>query len=226
MGTVKKLIRNYIAEHPNCNFIDIATEAGLPKATTCGEIWAVLDELSELKDGWDAILVEGTPAHNTFRLKPGSNCYVEAVQDITIQCYQKMYDRMEEPDHVQLLQDLRALAQEFEDWWWNLPESERDERGYWESIEAFAEKRLHEEEYTRDTNLQEFTASAVNHAVGAYDHMSNVLNMSRPQAFLEIQKWADEFWDQYKDHKYTGEESYYDLVDKFLLKKMSQMKEA
>lgn len=220
-----KTIRNYIAEHPNCTFIDIAQGSGVTGSTPCGEIWRVLRDLADPDASDDvAILIEGEENRETFRLRPGAECHAECIQDMTVNCYETLYDRS--GDSREVLSTIRGWADDFFKWWWNLPESEREERGYMESIDAFAERKLHKDEYTRDTNLQEFTASAVNHAVGAYDHMSNVLNMSRPQAFLEIQKWADEFWDQYKDHKYIGEESYYDLVDKFLLKKMSQMREA
>lgn len=224
---IAKTIRNYIAEHPNCNFSDIATKAGLPSTTPANQIWRHLRELAD-EDGvsYNIILIEGEEGKETFRLRPGTACYIECVQDITIQCYQKMYADMDEPDHAQLLQDIRIWAQEFEDWWWNLPESHRDDIGYWDAIDKYCDRLLkgNHAGITRESNLQEFTAIAVEHNILS-DKLMGEKNLSREDAFAQIRSWADKFWEEYKDINVFEDIregiSYYDRVDAFIKKQIS-----
>ena len=216
---LKKEIRNYIAEHPNCKFYDIVA-SGRTGSATCGEIWDALKDLSN-SSGYDRILIEGTKDQETFRLAPGRNCYVEAVQDITIQCYKKLYDQMEDPDHAHVLDEIRVWAKAFEDWWWNLPESTREECGYWEAIDAFCGRLLGEGK-SRDSNLQEFTAILIQSGYFS-DELTGKQDLSREEAFSVIREWADEFWDSYKDvdamEDVIGGRSYYDRVDMFIKEK-------
>lgn len=216
---LKKQIRNFIAENPNCNFNDIATRAGLPGDTTCGEIWDALNLLAD-----DNILIEGEENKETFRIKPGASCYVEAVQDITINVYQELYDKMEEPDSRALLQDIRIWAQEFEDWWWSLKESDRDRIGYQEAIDSFSDALLTPNKgITRESNSQEFTARVYDKCWG---HLTVCLKMARESAFAKIREWADEFWSEYKCRNVLDDVvdgvSYYDKVDAFLTEKISR----
>lgn len=220
-----KQIRDFIAENPNCNFYDIAAKAGLPSSTTCGEIWDALDILS---DG-DGILIEGGENEETFRIRPGAECFVEAVQDITINVYQELYNKMEEPDSRALLQDIRIWAHEFENWWWSLKESDRDRIGYFEAIDSFCQALLTPNNgISRDSNIQEFTARAM--SAEFYDkgwgHLIHDLNMARESAFAKIREWADEFWSEYNDRNVLDDleegASYYDKVDAFLRDKISQ----
>lgn len=225
-----KQIRNFIAENPNCNFNDIATKAGLPGSTTCGEIWESLDRLA---DGdcalYDRIVIDGDENKETFRLRPGSQCFVEAVQDITVNVYQELYNKMEEPDSRALLQDIRIWAQEFEAWWWSLKESDRDRIGYFEAIDSFCQALLTPNNgISRDSNLQEFTARAMSHEFcdKCWDVLFYDRNMGREAAFAKIREWADEFWSEYKDRNVLDDleegASYYDKVDAFLRDKISQ----
>ena len=69
--------------------------------------------------------------------------YVEAVQDITVNCYEPLYENME--DSRAVLATIRAWATEFEDWWWSLSEEEQDRRDYLLSIDKFCERHLRAE---------------------------------------------------------------------------------
>lgn len=53
--------------------------------------------------------------------------------------WQRVYDKMEEPNCCQLAQEIRDAAIEFEKDWYNRPAEERD-GNYMDDIEAFAEK--------------------------------------------------------------------------------------
>ena len=231
MKNITTIIRNFIAEHPNYKFADIAHDSDLPGDVTCGEIWKELRELADPEcNTRDRILIEGEEDHETFRLRPGDACYTECVQEITIQCYKKLYDRMDELDHVQILRDIRRWAQEFEDWWWQLPESTREDANYWDAIDTYCASLLGER-ITRESNLQEFTADAIcrEHYDDCYGYMLDELNMSREDAFAKIREWADEFWADYSHRNIFDEcldgASYYDLVDAFIDKKAKSMRE-
>lgn len=64
---------------------------------------------------------------------------IECAQDLTQMIYKDVYDKIE--DHTQALRSIVQLAAEFEEIWWNTPESERD--GYLDTLEEFAKGTLH-----------------------------------------------------------------------------------
>lgn len=63
---------------------------------------------------------------------------IECAQDLTQMIYEDVYDKSE--DHTQALRSIAQLAAEFEEIWWNTPESERD--GYLDTLEEFAKGSL------------------------------------------------------------------------------------
>lgn len=68
---------------------------------------------------------------------------IEAIQDVTVNCYDKLINKYE--DSRLVLETCRAWAAEFEDWWWSLSEDEQDERDYLLSIDDFCERHLRAE---------------------------------------------------------------------------------
>lgn len=70
---------------------------------------------------------------------------VEAAQDITINCYEELYEYM--PNHTAALEQIRSWAKEFEEWWQSMDEEEQDKADYLESIDEFCCKKMHEDRY-------------------------------------------------------------------------------
>lgn len=70
---------------------------------------------------------------------------VEAVQDITINCYEELYEYM--PNHTATLEQIQSWAKEFEEWWQSMDEEEREKKDYWESIDEFSCKKMRENRY-------------------------------------------------------------------------------
>lgn len=138
MNALSSQIKFFIWEHPGCTFLSIAGDFDPSKRITCGEIWKAIDELRDEKE----ILIEGEGYNETFRIRPGDNCMVEAIQDITINAYERLYASREDPDSREVLSELREWAKEFEDYWWNLPLSKQASIGYLEAIDDFCEKKL------------------------------------------------------------------------------------
>lgn len=180
----KQIIRDYIAEHPDCSYLNILDA---PEVADFG-IKRIKSALQELEASG---IIQSEC--ETYRIRPGNQCYAEAVQDLTLNCYQAMYDRMPEPDSRIVLQEIRSWARRFEDWWWGLKESERDRRGYLETIDAFGDILIGKDLFiTWESNLQEFTSKAFEPAVRNYLSVQKML--SREEVFTLVRGWAEEFW--------------------------------
>lgn len=65
---------------------------------------------------------------------------VEAVQDITINCYEEL--GRYKNNHVETLVEIRRWAKEFEKWWQSMDEEEREKKGYLESIDKFCGRKM------------------------------------------------------------------------------------
>ena len=68
---------------------------------------------------------------------------IEAIQDVTVNCYDRLIKEYE--DSRLVLETCRAWASEFEDWWNTLDVIEQETRDYLMSIDAFCERHLRAE---------------------------------------------------------------------------------
>lgn len=64
---------------------------------------------------------------------------VEAIQDLTINCYKDLYS-LEMEEHTSTLSELRNWGVEFEEWWQSLNEDEKYD--YWDAVDNFGSKKL------------------------------------------------------------------------------------
>lgn len=69
---------------------------------------------------------------------------VEAIQDLTINCYKDLY-HCDMDDHTMTLSELRTWGVEFEEWWQSLSEDEQYD--YLDAIDSFGAKKLKKVRY-------------------------------------------------------------------------------
>ena len=153
-------------------------------------------------------------------------------------------DNKYDQDSRNVLETMRDWAEEFETWWQSHDEDWICEHDYVEEIDKYTDLKCKEylrsicdpigdsecDEFNRQSNLQEFTALAVDraHYDNFFGYLMNERNMSREEAFKTIRDWADEFWFSYRDRPafevYKSGMSYYDLVDQFISAKLALFK--
>lgn len=127
---MKDIIYDYILEHPNCNFVDIAKQCGKAR---CGEVWEALTELA----GENKIdIIDG----ERFRYKPDRYRLIETVQFMMVFAFPKMDDPNR--DLREIFREIYSWAQEFEDAWNNLPLSEQERRGFGIEVCRFCKEKL------------------------------------------------------------------------------------
>lgn len=168
----------------------------------------------------------------------------EAIQEVTLAAWPVIYaDNKYDQDSREVLETLREWAEEFETWWeghdedWICSHDYVEEVGRYtdlkckEYLRNIADPTSGEDAFNRWSNVQEFTALAVDktHYDKFFGYLFNDRNMSREDAFKLIREWADEFWFyRYTSIKafelYKSGMSYYDYVDQFVEEKLAQLK--
>ena len=72
------------------------------------------------------------------------------------------------------------------------------------------------------TTIQEVTLQA--HELGLYEYLFIQRNLSRDEALNLLEMWGKEFEANHKDFSWDGSVSYYDEIDKFVQKRLGELK--
>lgn len=166
----------------------------------------------------------------------------ESVQEVTLAAWPVIWDNNKyDQDSRVVLEVMRDWGEQFENWWIGHDDDWIDSHDYVEEIWKYTDLKCKEylrninasaegSELNRESNIQEFTALAVDrsHYDNFFGYLMGEKSMSREEGFKVIRDWADEFWGEYIKmdafELYEKGESYYDCVDEFIAKKISAMK--
>ena len=138
--TITDIVLDYIAEHPNCKFMDLAVLPDLAKVK-CGDIWAALNGLVRSND----IYIEGPLNQETFRVVPASRSLIATVQYMMAYAFPKLDSP--DKDKQGVFDEIRKWALEYEENLWNLPRSKREVIVPQTSLEEFCAKKLNQNQY-------------------------------------------------------------------------------